>query len=106
MTGGGLFTSADGGGVLKSMRKMRIDLKGDERIPAAGNLVEEAPDHVFVQMDRRRRLREKRHPFDRLSKRVGRLFGVDVKEILIPGKQPPGEAAEVYRATALLLDWA
>ena len=73
---------------MKSMRKMQIHLKGDERIPGAGDFVEEVLDAISEQMDRRYRLREKVYTFDLLSKRVGQLFGLDAKEIVIPGKQP------------------
>jgi len=93
LTGGGLLRSVGGWGVLKSMRKMRIHLKGDERILGAGDFVEEVLDHVSEQMDRRYRLREKGYTFDRLCKRVGQLFGLDAKEIVIPGKQPTRVAA-------------
>jgi len=75
------------------MRKMRIHLKGDERIPGAGDFVEEVLDPVSEQMDRRYRLRGKGYAFDRLCKRVGELFGLDAKELVIPGKQPTRVAA-------------
>ncbi|MBI4773865.1 MAG: transposase [Deltaproteobacteria bacterium] len=93
LTGGGLLRSVGGWGVLKSMREMQIHLKGDERILGDSDFVEEVLDRVSEQMDRRYRLRETGYSFDRLSKRVGQLFGLDAKEIVIPGKQPTRVAA-------------
>jgi hypothetical protein len=89
----GLLRSVGGWSVLKSIRGMRIHLKGDEGIPGAGDFLEERLDPVSEQMDRRRRLRGKGYTFDRLCKRVGQLFGVDAKEMVIPGKQPVRVAA-------------
>ncbi|MBI4776956.1 MAG: hypothetical protein HY788_22710 [Deltaproteobacteria bacterium] len=54
-----MLRSGGGWSVLKSMRKMQIHLKCDERIPDAGDLVEKVLDYVSVQMDRRYGLRGK-----------------------------------------------
>ncbi len=40
MTGGGLLRSIGGWGVLKSMRRMKIHIKGDERILGVSDFVE------------------------------------------------------------------
>ncbi|MBI4773838.1 MAG: hypothetical protein HY788_06605 [Deltaproteobacteria bacterium] len=46
--------------VLKSMRKMWIHLKGEERLSGTGDFLEEVLDHVPDRMDRRYRVRENR----------------------------------------------
>jgi len=101
----GLLRSVGGRGVLKSMRKMRIHLKGDEGIPGAGDFLEERLDPISEQMDRRYRLRGKGYTFDRLCKRVGRLFGLNAKELVIPGNSRLVWPPEVYRATGLFMNW-
>ncbi|MCG2788801.1 MAG: transposase, partial [Actinomycetia bacterium] len=53
MTGGGLLRSIGGWGVLKSMRKMNIHIKGDERILGDSDFVEKVLSQASEQMERR-----------------------------------------------------
>ena len=92
-------------GVLKSMRNMQIHLKGDERIPGDTDFVDEVLDPISEQMDRRYRRQGKGCTFDRLSRRVGQLFGLDAKEIVIPGNSlPVGRGGQIASDSALSVE--
>jgi len=60
MTGGGLVRSIGGWGVLKSRRRMKIHIKGDERILGDSDFVEKVLSQASEQMERRYRLKDGR----------------------------------------------
>ena len=51
LTGGGLLRSVGGWGVLKSMRRMKIHVKGDERILGDSDFVEKVLSQASEQME-------------------------------------------------------
>ena len=57
MTGGGLLRSIGGWGVLKSMRKMNIHIKGDERILGDSDFVEKVLAQVREHFERKYHLK-------------------------------------------------
>lgn len=101
LTGGGLVRSSGGWGVLKSMRRMRVHLKGDERILGDSDFVESVLQTADEAMERKYRLKAAGNDFDKLVDWVGELFQLKPAEILLPSKQR-------YRvkARSLLCFWA
>lgn len=88
LTGGGLVRSAGGWGVLKSMRRMKEHLKGDERILGDSDFVSNVLEAAQEQLDRRYQLSAEGYTFDRIVERVCEQMDISVKKILSPGKQP------------------
>jgi len=88
LTGGGLLRSAGGWGVLKSMRRMKEHLKGDERILGDGEFVEQVLESAQEQMEERYRLLASGYTFERIIEQVSVYFGLAKEHILFPGKHP------------------
>ncbi len=87
LTGGGLIRSSGGWGVLKSMRRMRVHLKGDERILGDSDFVESVLELADEHIERRYRLNAAGIDFDYVIQRVAELFQIKPKEVLSPSKQ-------------------
>jgi putative transposase len=87
LTGGGLVRSSGGWGVLKSMRRMRVHLKGDERILGDSDFVESVLKKAEEVMERKYRLQALGYDFDKAVNRVAALFQLKSAEILLPTKQ-------------------
>ncbi|MCB2149687.1 MAG: transposase [Deltaproteobacteria bacterium] len=88
LTGGGLLRSAGGWGVLKSMRRMKEHLKGDERILGDSEFVMQVIESAQERMEERYRLAAQGHTFNRMIEQVSEYFGLSVEDILSPGKHP------------------
>ena len=101
LTGGGLIRSTGGWGVLKSLRRMNIHFKSDERILGDSDFVEKVLCGATEKMERRYRLEAMGYDFDTIVERVAEIFKIAVKYILSPGKQP-----ERVIARSVLAYWA
>ena len=101
MTGGGLLRSIGGWGVLKSMRKMNIHIKGDERILGDSDFVEKVLSQASEQMERRYRLKEEGWTLTKITERVAEIFGIEKDQVVLAGKQP-----NRVRARSVLAYWA
>ncbi len=101
MTGGGLIRSAGGWSVLKSLRRMNIHFKSDERILGDSDFVERVLCGATEKMERKYRLEAMGYDFDTIVERVSEIFKIAVKYILLPGKQP-----ERVIARSVLAYWA
>jgi hypothetical protein len=88
LTGGGLVRSAGGWGVLKSMRRMKAHLKGDERVLGDSDFVMRVLESAQEQLAERYRLAAEGHTFEWMMARVSAHFGLSVEELRRPGKQP------------------
>ena len=88
LTGGGLVRSAGGWRVLKSLRKRGLHLKGDERILGESDFVESVLAAENEKIERKYWLEAKGYDFDAVLRRVAKLFGMEPKELLTPGKKP------------------
>jgi hypothetical protein len=88
LTGGGLLRSAGGWGVLKSMRRMKEHLKGDERILGDSEFVMQVLESAQEHMEERYRLTAKGYTFERMIKQVSEHFGLSIDSLLCPGKHP------------------
>ena len=87
LTGGGLVRSSGGWGVLKSMQRMRVHLKGDERILGDSDFVESVLKKADEVMERKYRLQALGYDFDKVLDRVAAHFQLKPAEILLPTKQ-------------------
>ena len=101
LTGGGLLRSIGGWGVLKSMRRMKVHLKGDERILGDSDFVEKVLRQASEQMERRYRLKAEGLTLTKISERVADIFGMQKDQVVVPGKQP-----DRVRARSVLAYWA
>ncbi len=101
LIGGGLVRSSGGWKALKSLYKLGIHLKGDERILGSSDFVESVLERQDEQFERRYQLQAQGYDFDKVVDRVAKLFKMSPEEILSPGKQP-----ERVRARCLVCYWA
>ena len=101
LTGGGLLRSVGGWGTLKSMRRMKAHLKGDERILGDSDFVENVLRQAAEQKERRCRLRAEGWTLAKIADRVAEIFNMEKDHLLIPGKQP-----HRVRARSVLACWA
>ena len=101
LTGGGLVRSAGGWTALKSLRRGRPRMKGDERILGDSDFVEHVLGAANEDMERRYMLQSQGFNFDKLVQRVADLFAMESIELLLPGKQPSR-----VEARSLLCYWA
>ena len=88
LTGGGLLRSSGGWGVLKSMRRMKEHLKGDERILGDSDFVMQVLESAEERMEERYRLIADGYTFERMIEKVSEHFGISIDSILLPGKHP------------------
>ena len=79
--------SSGGWGVLKSMQRMRVHLKGDERILGDSDFVESVLKKADEVMERKYRLQALGYDFDKVLDRVAAHFQLKPAEILLPTKQ-------------------
>ncbi|PQP34300.1 transposase, partial [Desulfobacteraceae bacterium SEEP-SAG9] len=101
MTGGGLLRSIGGWGVLKSMRRMKIHIKGDERILEDSDFVDKVLSQASEQMERRYRLKAQGWTLTKITARVAEIFGIEKDQVVVAGKLP-----DRVRARSVLAYWA
>jgi len=101
LTGGGLIRSAGGWVALKSEREKGERTKSDERILGEGDFVESVLKEVEEKLERRQRLQAQGYDFQRVVSRVGELIGMDMEEVMRPGKQP-----QRVQARSLVCYWS
>jgi REP element-mobilizing transposase RayT len=101
LTGGGLIRSAGGWVALKSGKEGRDQTTGDERILGEGEFVESVLKEAEENIERRQRLRAQGYDFQKVVSRAGELIGLNVEEVIKPGKQP-----QRVQARSLVCYWA
>jgi hypothetical protein len=101
LTGGGLVRSYGGWEALKSLRRMRAHLKGDERILGDSDFVLSVLKVADETMKRKYRLAESGYDFNEVLRQVAGVFNLKPTEILLPSKQ-----RQRVRARSLLCFWA
>lgn len=101
LTGGGLIRSVGGWGVLKSMRRMDVHFKSDERILGDSDFIDTVLQDAAEKMERKYRLKATGYDFNTLVERVSGIFKIEVKQLLSPSKQP-----ERVMARSVLSYWA
>jgi len=101
LTGGGLIRSAGGWVALKSGKEGRDQTTGDERILGEGEFVESVLKEAEENIERRQRLRAQGYDFQKVVSRAGELIGLNVEEVIKPGKHP-----QRVQARSLVCYWA
>ena len=101
LTGGGLLRSVGGWQELKTLRRMKVHVKSDERILGDSDFVKEVLCSASETMDRRYRLKAQGYSFEDAVDRVSEIFEMPGQEILTPGKQP-----KKVKARSVLAYWA
>ena len=101
LTGGGLIRSAGGWGVLKTMRKMKQHLKGDERILGDSNFVESVLQRAQEELEHHYRLIAGGYTLDTVIDRVADIFELPPKLIISSSKEPTR-----VRARSVAAYWA
>ncbi len=71
------FNTIFGWGVLKSMRRMKIHIKGDERILWDSDFVEKVLSQASEQMELRYRLKAEGWTLTKITERVAEIFGIE-----------------------------
>jgi len=87
LTGGGLLRSVGGWGVLKSMRRMEIHVKGDERILGDSDFVERVLNQASEQMEKQYELQAKGWTLEKTIERAAAIFNVEKEHMTTAGKQ-------------------
>ena len=101
LTGGGLIRTAGGWTALKAYRRLKIHVKGDERILGDSDFVETALEEQNERLERRYRIQMQGYDFDKIIDRVARTFELKPEEVLSSVKQP-----RRVKARSLLCYWA
>jgi len=101
LTGGGLIRSAGGWVALKSYRRLKAHMKGDERILGDSDFVESVLEAQNERLERRYRIQMQGYDFDKIMDRIAKMFELKKKEVLSRVKQPIW-----VNARSLLCYWA
>ncbi len=88
LAGGGLIRSAGGWKALTSLRKLRIHLKGDERMLGDSDFVSSVLNKQNEHLERRYQFQAQGFDLAKVVERVAKIFEMKPEEILSPGKQP------------------
>jgi hypothetical protein len=89
------------GGAQIRNRGGRDRTTGDERILGEGEFVESVLKEAQENIERRQKLQAQGYDFQTLVSRAGELTGLDVKEVMKPGKHP-----QRVQARSLVCYWA
>jgi REP element-mobilizing transposase RayT len=101
LTGGGLIRSAGGWRALAAFRKLKIHVKGDERILGDSNFVSSVLEEQNERLQRRYHLQTQGYDFDMVVDRVADLFHLKPVQVLSSAKQ-----SQRVKARSLLCYWA
>jgi hypothetical protein len=104
MTGGGLLRSIGGWGVLKSMRRINIHIKGDERILGDSDFVEKVLSQASEQMERRYQLKAEGWTLTKITGRVAEIFGIETEVGKYLGLSKSAVSRAVTRGQKLIVD--
>jgi len=100
LVGGGLIRSAGGWSAVTALRKSSTRMKGDERILGDGDFVEKVLSEAHEKYEQQHEIKSRGYDFDWLVKRVSKVFGIDPKDVLSPGKYK-----QTVKARGLLCFW-
>jgi REP element-mobilizing transposase RayT len=101
LIGGGLIRSLGGWSAVKSMRRLRDHVKGDERILGDSDFVQAVLSQQNEQLKVRYLLQAQGYDFQYALERVARLSGLETDQVLKASKQP----TRLF-ARSLLCYWA
>jgi putative transposase len=86
LTGGGLVRSAGGWSALKTLRKAKIYVKGDERILGDSDFVLQSLEEANEQLERKYKIRTQGYDIDKIAKRVAGLMDTPIDQVFAAGK--------------------
>jgi len=101
LTGGGLIRSVGGWKALKAFSRLKIHIKGDERILGDSDFVESVLEEQNERLVRRYHLHAQGVDFDKVTDRVAKIFHLKPEQVQCSGKQP-----QLVKARSLLCFWA
>jgi REP element-mobilizing transposase RayT len=101
LIGGGLIRSSGGWAALKAIRQQHIHIKGDERILGDSDFVKSVLEKQNERLERQYRLQMQGWDFERILKRVARIFELKPEELLSTIKQK-----KRIEARSVLCYWA
>jgi putative transposase len=101
LTGGGLIRSTGGWAALKSFRRLKIHVKGDERILGDSDFVESVLEEQNERLERRYNIQMQGYDFEKILDRVAKMFELKPEEVLIKANQRLR-----VKARSLLCYWA
>jgi hypothetical protein len=101
LIGGGLVRSSGGWQAVKSMRRLRIHAKGDERILGESDFVLQVLKEHNEQLEKRTRIRTHGVDPQRAAARIGEIFGLTLDELSQGSRQ-----RAVVKARSVLCYWA
>jgi putative transposase len=101
LTGGGLIRTAGGWAAPKTFRRLKMHLKGDERILRDSDFVGSVIEEQNQRLERRHRIQRQGYDFDKIADRVSRTFELKPEEVLSKTKQRGR-----VKARSLLCYWA
>jgi hypothetical protein len=86
LIGGGLVRSAGGWAALKTLRKAKIYMKGDERILGDSDFVLQSLQKANEQLEQKYRIRSKGYDIDQIANRVAQLMEISTDKVFASGK--------------------
>ena len=101
LTRGGLIRTAGGWNELKAFRRLKIHIRGDERILGDSDFVKSVLDKQNERLEQHYRLQMQGYDFDKVVDRVAQVFKMKPEKVLSSFKQP-----QRVKARSLLSYWA
>ena len=101
LIGGGLIRSVGGWEALKACSRLKVHVKGDERILGDSDFVESVLEEQNERLAWRYHLQARGVDFDKVTDRVAKIFRLKPEQIHNSGKQP-----QQVKARSLLCFWA
>ncbi|MDZ7697497.1 MAG: hypothetical protein U5R49_11440 [Deltaproteobacteria bacterium] len=102
LVGGGLIRSLGGWAEVKSLRKMAVRLKGDERILGDSDYVLDVLQETEERFERKYELKARGYDLDVLARRAAEIFHVVTPEEIFS----PGRYKNRVEARSVLSYWA
>jgi REP element-mobilizing transposase RayT len=101
LTGGGLIRSQGGWQEIGRLKKEGVRIKSDERILGDSSFVMETLKEAKEKFQRGYMLRSRGYDVEKIAIQVGKLFGIEAKDLFKPGK-----SKAVVPARSVLCYWA
>jgi putative transposase len=101
LTGGGLIRSTGGWSALKTLRKAKVCIKGDERILGDSDVVLQTLQQADEQFERKYKIRARGYDLDLVAQRTAAVMGVSINQVYAAGKN-----RQTVRARSLMCYWA
>lgn len=101
LTGGGLVRSVGGWPALKTLRKAKSYVKGDERILGDSGFVLESVKQSDEDLERKYRIRTQGDDLEKIGERAATVLNMEPRQVFAAGKN-----RQAVRARSLVCCWA